>query len=164
MAEKATNPHFNTYHCICTQLLLATTQDLATLPRRAAPAIDQAIILPLAFPKAANQEGAPSAGDATSTDEAGLSSYGYSVLTSTISDRRPIVVRREDGFEKRILVRCGRCKLVVGYRLDDTHYSIDGGRADLPDIIYILPGSVVTTEQMGRGEFPKQEQWEDEAV
>ena len=164
MAGEATNPRFNTYHCICTQFLLATTQDIATLPRRGAPAIDKAFILPLAFPKAANQEGQSPPGDAPSTDGANLSSYGYSVLTSTVSDRRPIVIRREDGFEKRTLVRCERCKLVIGYRLGETPYSADGERAGHLDVIYILPGSLATTEEMQKGEMPEEEQWEVEAV
>src|SRR5436305_6227496 len=40
-------PQINTYHCICSTLLLATTHNLSLLPRRAEPALDKAFILPL---------------------------------------------------------------------------------------------------------------------
>src|SRR5277367_6278495 len=44
---KKSQPQINTYHCICTTLLLATTHTLSSLPHRAEPALDKALILAL---------------------------------------------------------------------------------------------------------------------
>lgn len=54
------------------------------------------------------------AGTGTGTEQA-----HYTIPLSTlIPETKPIIVRREDGFEKRILLRCGRCRVVVGYEID----------------------------------------------
>ena len=113
----------HTYHCICTALVLSTPYALDSLPIRSAPVQDQSAILPLA----ANPE--------TKTAE--------SRLHNVTSDRKPIVIRREDGFEKRSVLRCHRCKLVIGYKLD--------GEGIDTDVAFILPGGLVTTEDMKKG-------------
>ncbi len=120
---------------------------------------------------------------------------GYSLLLSTTLDRRPMIVRREDGFEKRWLWRCGRCRVVIGYQLDQIHYttspetttgagktgavdSQDGGVAtdaagvgdnavssvdvqggtgaegqkkEHDKIVYLLPGGLISTQDMTSG-------------
>ncbi|KAI9750642.1 MAG: hypothetical protein M1815_001677 [Lichina confinis] len=175
-----TAPEIYTYHCICTQLVLASTYKLSELRRRRLPGLDQAYILPLPpLPRRASESASGSGSDslsssssdddddddegddeeqekskqedtqstsrnpskdaaakknmqstkkrrrrrrrspATSTNGPG---QGYSLLLSTVQDRRPLIVRREDGFEKRWLWRCGRCRVVVGYQLDPIHF------------------------------------------
>lgn len=78
-----------------------------------------------------------------------------------------MLVRREDGFEKRWLLRCGRCRLVVGYRLDWNQFAEGGaggeevgkrGRRD--DVLYLLPGAVMTTEDMKAGKGVLEEEVE----
>ncbi|CAL3969888.1 unnamed protein product [Diplocarpon coronariae] len=106
-------PTINTYHCICTSLLFATTHTLSSLPLRtphsSSSVSDSAIILPL-----------PSSPPTPSPD-ALLPAEGYTVLlgltASSASFSQPTVVRRDDGFEKRVLYRCSRCGVVVGYEL-----------------------------------------------
>lgn len=66
-----------------------------------------------------------------------------------------MVIRREDGFEKRVLLRCGRCRLVVGYRLDQSQL---GGDGDAEKVVYLLPGGLVTTEEMKSGKMPEREE------
>ncbi|KFY34142.1 hypothetical protein V494_07020 [Pseudogymnoascus sp. VKM F-4513 (FW-928)] len=80
-------------------------------------------------------------------------------------DRRVTTIRREDGFEKRILWRCGRCRVVVGYELDPSHFetptAAGGGEAEegssaaqgggVARVLYILPGWVQSTEHMASG-------------
>ncbi|KFY29179.1 hypothetical protein V493_02502 [Pseudogymnoascus sp. VKM F-4281 (FW-2241)] len=83
-------------------------------------------------------------------------------------DRRITTIRREDGFEKRILWRCGRCRVVVGYELDPSHFETavaGGGGGDAEEgssatrresggigrVLYILPGWVQSTEHMASG-------------
>jgi hypothetical protein len=71
------------------------------------------------------------------------------------------VVRREDGFEKRYLWRCGRCRLVVGYQVDEVHFrgreaeggGVRGGGASgrRAEVLYLLPGGLLSTEEMKVG-------------
>lgn len=138
-----------THHCrFCNHLLLATTRSLSSLPRRKDPAHDAALILPL--PR-------PTTNDDEDEDEKQIRRKGvghYSILLSTsIPDRKATLVRRDDGFEKRLFLRCGRCRVVVGYFLDDIHFSghtddngADAGRAK---VVYLLPGGLVETGIMG---------------
>lgn len=81
----------------------------------------------------------------------------YTILLSTTSpSTQPTMIRRTDGFEKRFLIRCGRCRLACGYALDRIHFpqkkkeeAEEGGKSDGgADVVYILPGAVVETEDM----------------
>ncbi len=42
---------------------------------------------------------------------------GYTILLGLVRDKKISIVRREDGFERRVLSRCVRCNLVVGYEI-----------------------------------------------
>lgn len=210
-----------TYHCVfCNHLLLASTRDILSLPRRKAPALDGAIILPLPPPAASaraesdSEESGPEL-EETETETPGQAAQGgndeegkgdgqlelqrtgrkhasqrlrqrrgrdkdenedeYTILLATTTpDRRLVVIRREDGFEKRLLVRCGRCRVVVAYYLDDIHFllqegkdeSMDGkeggsrGEKNDPKVVYLLPGAVVETKDMdGKEIVVEKEEW-----
>jgi len=147
-------PKIHTYHCLCLSLLLASTHTLSSLPRRSTqsshPSSD--FILPLP-PAPLN----PSEDEIESTD---LPPEGYTLLLGVDKEKKPTIIRREDGFEKRILHRCSRCRLVVGYELateGDTEMggtSIKKGKEKEKEegytgrIIYILPAAVMSTEAM----------------
>ncbi|KAK6496505.1 hypothetical protein TWF481_002521 [Arthrobotrys musiformis] len=85
----------------------------------------------------------------------------YTLLLSSIRDRRPCVIRREDGFEKRLLWRCGRCRLIFGYQIyDESLEELSKGGGDEPHkerkslsnknyYVYILPGGLTTAAGMG---------------
>ena len=158
-----------TQHCrFCNHLLLATTRTLNTLPRRTGETKDNAIILPL---EAKSQISLPSSDTDTDTPQAqSKTTHATLLLSTTIPDRRATLIRREDGIEKRILLRCGRCRVVMGYYLDKIHWAnkskpvnstntntdadADGDgetetEAERPPAVYILPGAVVETEEMG---------------
>ncbi|KAK2861214.1 hypothetical protein FQN49_004434, partial [Arthroderma sp. PD_2] len=188
-----------TYHCsFCNHLLIASTQDLSKLPRRRAPALDNAIILPLPKSKTAEEEdddeGESSDDEESDNKDRGeghitrrvesttlksgtkkaaslssaSSSQHYTILLSTTTpDRKPIILRRADGFEKRLLVRCGRCKVVLGYVLDEVHFKkgddnkagagagMKGEQSNTHspgelEVIYVLPGSLVETVELGK--------------
>ncbi|KAJ5344750.1 uncharacterized protein MYU51_002647 [Penicillium brevicompactum] len=129
-----------TQHCqFCNHLLLATTRTLSTLPRRGGEGKDKALILPLE-----NNE----ASEATPAQHTTL------LLSTLIPDRRPTLIRREDGIEKRHILRCGRCRVIVGYHLDAVHYE---DQKQQP--VYLLPGSVVETEKMGEEEDGQWREW-----
>lgn len=130
------------YHCICSTFILATNHDLATLPRRGDPALDKAIILHIQ-----NQN---------SPDKP------HTTLQSLVADRQPTMVRRDDGFEKRTLLKCQRCNSVIGYRLDQTQFKNEDIQAQ--DIVYILPGALSTTEDMMNEKIPAQPEWAQQKV
>lgn len=119
-----------TYHCLCTDLILATTIPLKNVPKRQT---DNSLIC-------------------TITD-GNTFSPGTSILQAAIStDATPVVLKLEDGFEKRYVVHCNRCGLTLGYQLDlsqfeDTKTGI--GKRDA--VIYLLPGGVMSTEEMRKG-------------
>lgn len=94
-----------------------------------------------------------------------IPSQGYTILLSLFPSPNTTIIRREDGFEKRVLYKCGRCRVVVGYAIVEggggDAMEIDGGegvgdgksggeRYD-GKVIYILPGGVVGTDVMVNG-------------
>lgn len=135
MAEgvSVTESSIQTYHCLCTTLILVTPYDLAKLPVRSSSSPEQAIILPLPTSDVSDQD----------------QKYAKSALHNVVSDRKPMIVRREDGFEKRVPLRCTRCKLVVGYKVDD-----DSGSSD-SSTVFLLPGGFMSTENMKEGRIPQ---------
>ncbi|EXJ93906.1 hypothetical protein A1O1_02299 [Capronia coronata CBS 617.96] len=141
-------PHINTYHCLCTTLILTTTHALESLPRRAEPVQDGAVIL------------APPV-DLTASENVvhDKSRPSQSVLLNTVSDRRPVIIRREDGFEKRTLLRCGRCRLVIGYNLDDAHFENAGQITGQERPVYLLPGGMLATADMVSGKRAEVPPW-----
>lgn len=100
----------------------------------------------------------------------------YTLILSLSKDRAAMIITREDGFEKRWIWRCGRCRLVTGYQLDDAHFAnssthpnamvttvgdagADDGRSEKEKrklerkrkrYLYILPGAVLPTEELER--------------
>ena len=68
-----------------------------------------------------------------------------------------MIIRREDGFEKRILLRCQRCDLIVGYRLDQAHFEQIRGDVKADEVVYILPGGLMSTEEINAGEAGKED-------
>jgi hypothetical protein len=121
----------HTYHCICTQLVLASTSTLESLKTRTS---DSSYILPLP--------------DLSSTS----TSFHYALLTNTITDNTATVIRLEDGFEKRYLHKCGRCELNVGYSLDKSQFEDTKASSGVrQDIAFLIPGGLVSTEDMKGG-------------
>lgn len=81
----------------------------------------------------------------------------YSMVLSTTIDRKALIVRREDGWEKRWVWRCGRCRLGVGYSLEDGA-GTDGDVKEETEkqkqkVVYLLPGGLVGTREMMDGGF-----------
>jgi hypothetical protein len=149
MPMSMSTPNVQTYHCLCSTLILTTTHDLESLPRRSNPTQDGALIL--ASPTVISE-----------TDEVSIESQrASSIFTNVVSDRKPVIIRREDGFEKKILLRCARCKLVLGYNLDDAHFETlnDGARPT-----YLLPGGLTDTRSMRKGNLPEAPAWAVQAV
>ncbi|KAL9100525.1 MAG: hypothetical protein Q9163_004114 [Psora crenata] len=77
-----------------------------------------------------------------------------SLLTPALRPaKKLVVVRREDGFEKRRMWRCGRCGVGLGYEIERE----DGG-AGLEEVgmdkrgkvLYLFEAGLVETEDMGK--------------
>lgn len=125
------------YHCICSTFIIATNYDISSLPVRRDPALDKAIILPTGVNEESNDQN--------------------TILQGLVADKQPTVIRRDDGFERRVLMKCQRCNLVVGYRLEQAPFKDQAVRSD--DVLYILPGALVSTEDMMDEKVPVQPEW-----
>ncbi|KAL2811683.1 hypothetical protein BJX63DRAFT_433195 [Aspergillus granulosus] len=150
-----------THHCrFCMNLVLASTRDIESLPRRKNSGMEGARILPLRTNALFEDPPNPDAGTGAETKGAGAkTTKHYTILLSTtIRDRKPTIIRRADGFEKRFFFRCGRCRLVMGYFLDEVHFPAEGGlvwgnttegEGEGEDrAVYLLPGALTETEIM----------------
>jgi hypothetical protein len=148
MAEEPPSTNIHTYHCLCSTLILTTTYDLKTLPYRETPVQDGALIL------------APPV-DITRSNaiESDITQPSNSILLNVAPERKPIIIRREDGFEKRTLFRCTRCKLVIGYSLDEAHWGNAEGKSRP---VYLLPGGLVSTADMVQGKQPETPAWAEQ--
>ncbi|KAF7867520.1 uncharacterized protein EAF02_009711 [Botrytis sinoallii] len=139
-------PKINTYHCAyCTNLLLATTHTISTLPKRKGTG-DGSFILPVSgvvsrFGGERERNGDGNAMDVTrdgisaedgegregerddgedvkdDDEQDSLPSYGYTNLLALTKPSKQVIVRKEDGFEKRGVWKCGRCAVAVGYEV-----------------------------------------------
>ncbi|KAL4957201.1 hypothetical protein BDW69DRAFT_43898 [Aspergillus filifer] len=170
-----------THHCrFCATLLLATTREYTSLPRRKTQnqSLDSAIILPL---RNDNNHSTSTCTDDTQpqsqpqTQKQKQNHYTI-LLSSSTRDRKPTLIRREDGFEKRVFLRCGRCRVVVGYFLDGVHFpgnltgtattgGAEGAEAGEEEdrAIYLLPGALMETDIMSDEEKMKvlDREWEN---
>ena len=72
-----------------------------------------------------------------------LGTVQYSLLLNTTLDRRAVVVRREDGFEKRWIRRCARCRTGIGYVLNESL-----GRGEGMGVVYLLEDALVNTNKV----------------
>jgi predicted nucleic acid-binding Zn-ribbon protein len=70
-------------------------------------------------------------------------------LATLLPDSKPVIIRRDDGFEKRILFKCGRCRVVVGYEIVPKTIPTSNENEDEKErVMYLLPGSLVGTEDL----------------
>ncbi|KAF2164522.1 hypothetical protein M409DRAFT_25399 [Zasmidium cellare ATCC 36951] len=119
----------STHHCLCNALLLTSTLPLSQIPTRQT---DSSLICTL------------TSGHSIAPGEA-------SVLENAVSvDETPVVVKLEDGFEKRYCVRCVRCGLTAGYGLDRGmfEWKREGRREG---VVFLLKGGLVRTEDVRLG-------------
>jgi hypothetical protein len=139
MAE-STSSQAHTYHCLCSTLILASKYQLSELPQRHEPVKDHALKLPMPYELLSANDARVSEADLSST------------LHNVTPDRKAVMIRREDGFEKRRVMRCQRCQLALGYVLEDAHSQ--------QSPLYLLPGGLVSTEDMMAGKPPEPAAWE----
>ncbi|KAF2763121.1 hypothetical protein EJ05DRAFT_495959 [Pseudovirgaria hyperparasitica] len=131
----------HTYHCLCTNLLFASTTAASALPTRS-NSLDSALILPLPASPPKSEE-----------------TTHYAILLSTTVTAKLQVITKSDGFEKRWIQRCGRCKVVIAYQLDWTHWGTEAGERHgrRHDVMFLLPGGFMDTKDMIVGKDMTQE-------
>lgn len=127
----------HSYHCLCSTFILATNYDLASLPCRRGSALDEAIIARLQEPQGGKNS--------------------HTIVQNIVVDQQPTIVRREDGFEKRFLLRCQRCNLIIGYHLDKAQFKEESHETE--DFAYLLPGALLPTEDMMQGKVTVPPEW-----
>ena len=145
-----------TYHCICSTLVLATTFPLSHRRK-----LDQSIILPCppSSPQVAALASQVQLGEDDGDDDAEQSvSPDMTLFFSTIpaTSQAPLLIRSDEGIEKRYPLRCSRCKLMLGYQLDWDQFGAveaakEGHTGRREDVAYLLDGAVMTTEDMRKG-------------
>jgi len=119
---------YHTYHCLCTELIIAVPSLLGDLPHRQN---DAAIIC--------------------SSDNI----QPFELHSVTVAPHATIY-KLEDGFEKRYALGCARCRLTVGYQLDWSQYAETtrteaGAGRRREDVVYLLPGGLMSTSEMEAG-------------
>ena len=130
----------STHHCSCSTLLFYIPRSYKPLSHRQPPILDHATIISF-----------PPLNSATATS-------GPRILNSSL-DKKPIIIRRKDGFEKRWLWKCERCRGVWGYELQDP----EGGSGDSGGggeeenvgeagrrVLYMLEEGLVETDALER--------------
>ena len=143
------------YHCICSNFVLITPFDVSRLPCRADPGLDRALILPMSAPAQGSEDVAPREADQALNEQLrdlGFEhlTYGDSIFESTLVDRKPIMIRRGDGFEKRWGRRCSHCRTTIGYALRSEGNEGPGDRSDAKKVAYLLDDALMETEQLQR--------------
>lgn len=162
MATASSSSTLKTYHCLCSHLLIATTHDIPHLPQRSGESLDRAYVLPTppiperissAILSETHRPASPSMDDEATGSMS--TANGVTVLLSMPLVSQPALIRRSDGIEKRYVLQCSRCKLPMGYHLDWAHWEEQGGAAGRKgrreDLLYLLPGALLDTEQMMSG-------------
>ncbi|KAL9025612.1 MAG: hypothetical protein Q9196_005594 [Gyalolechia fulgens] len=134
-----------TYYCLCSTHLLTTPYDIATLPQRRHPSVDLARILPLPSIYLPPPPPPRPPTDHNNNEGEGEAGSQGTVLPSLLSPnlkpvRKPLVVQREDGWEKRKMWRCGRCGLGVGYEVVSDPKP---GEGQGNKVLFLLDGGLV---------------------
>jgi len=143
------NQNAYTYHCICSQIILATTMSLSKFSQRSGSALDKAHIVPLLTSSSTSSDNDGQFEISKQTPDSEFPQCA--IIVGAVLDPKAIIIRREDGFEKRYLQRCGRCGLVVGYHLDSSQYNGAKGSGREDGVVYVLPGGLMSTEDMSEG-------------
>ncbi|KAG8631767.1 hypothetical protein KVT40_000907 [Elsinoe batatas] len=161
----------HTYHCPCTSLLFASSTLLTSLPQRK---VDSTTILPLTTsPTPLSSTSNPHVATLYSKleehifDPSPQTSHNPHTTNGSSAEKRvkldqgakdeetlpkESVVSLEAGFEKRYLMRCGKCEAPWGYLLDWASWSAEEGKEGRrEDVLYVLKGAVEETEEMRRG-------------
>lgn len=174
--------HISTYHCICSEVLFASTRPLTEFATRQS---DHAAICTIinnsnnsssnsnsnhSSNSAGQEEGEGKGGEGTKTKN---NSNNSILLSNAIAIERKekekekekeeedfpcLILKLDDGFEKRYPVQCPRCGVCFGYQLDGSQWVEDGNEKEKDDdvrrtgrrcdVLYVLREGLVRTEDV----------------
>lgn len=133
----------HTYHCCCSQHVLTTIYDLASLPSRRDQTGSPDVILPC---PASPENGEFNGGSNCSAAKAS----GPTIISALELSKTPVMVKKQAGYEKRWRVHCARCRSTIGYQLDSSHFPGDASKGRRGDVMYLVEGSTISTEALQR--------------
>lgn len=177
--------HISTYHCICSEVLFASTRPLTEFATRQS---DSAAICTIisnsnnSSSNSNNNHSSNSAGKEEEKEQKGEeetktknnNSNNSILLSNAIAIERKekgkekeedfpcLILKLDDGFEKRYPVQCPRCGVCFAYQLDGSQWVEDGNEKEKEkekdddvrrtgrrcDVLYVLREGLVRTEDV----------------
>lgn len=179
--------HISTYHCICSEVLFASTRPLTEFATRQ---IDHAAICTIInnsnnsssnnsdnnhISNSAGKEEEERQKEGEETKTKNNSNSNSILLSNAIAIERKekgkekekeedfpcLILKLDDGFEKRYPVQCPRCGLCFAYQLDGSQWVEDGNEKEKEkddddvrrtgrrcDVLYVLREGLVRTEDV----------------
>lgn len=174
--------HISTYHCICSELLFASTRPLTEFATRQSDHAAICTIINNSNNSSSNSNSnhsSNSAGKEEEKEQKGeeetktkSNSNNSILLSNAIAIERKekgkekeedfpcLILKLDDGFEKRYPVQCPRCGVCFGYQLDGSQWVEDGNEKEKEkdddvrrtgrrcDVLYVLREGLVRTEDV----------------
>lgn len=179
--------HISTYHCICSEVLFASTRPLTEFATRQSDSAAICTIINTSNNSSSNsnsnhssnsagqeEEEARKEGEETKTKS---NSNNSILLSNAIAIERKekekgkgkeeedfpcLILKLDDGFEKRYPVQCPRCGVCFAYQLDGSQWVEDGNEKEKEkekdddvrrtgrrcDVLYVLREGLVRTEDV----------------
>lgn len=181
--------HISTYHCICSEVLFASTRPLTEFATRQSDSAAICTIINNSNNSSSNSNNNHSSNSAGKEEEEeqkegeetktkNNSNNNNSILLSNAiaierkekekgkekeeEDFPCLILKLDDGFEKRYPVQCPRCGVCFGYQLDGSQWVEDGNEKEKEkekdddvrrtgrrcDVLYVLREGLVRTEDV----------------
>lgn len=178
--------HISTYHCICSEVLFASTRPLTEFATRQSDHAAICTIINNSNNSSSNSNSNHSSNSAGKEEEEeegkgeeetktkNSSSTNSILLSNAIAIERKekekekeedfpcLILKLDDGFEKRYPVQCPRCGVCFGYQLDGSQWVEDGNEKEKEkekdddvrrtgrrcDVLYVLREGLVRTEDV----------------
>lgn len=177
--------HISTYHCICSEVLFASTRPLTEFATRQSDSAAICTIINNSNNSSSNSNSNHSSNSAGKEEEkeqkegeetkTKSNSNNSILLSNAIAIERKekekgkekeeedfpcLILKLDDGFEKRYPVQCPRCGVCFGYQLDGSQWVEDGNEKEKEkdddvrrtgrrcDVLYVLREGLVRTEDV----------------
>lgn len=180
--------HISTYHCICSEVLFASTRPLTEFATRQSDSAAICTIINNSNNSSSNSNSNHSSNSAGKEEEeerkgeeetktkSNSNNNNSILLSNAIAIERKekgkekekeedfpcLILKLDDGFEKRYPVQCPRCGVCFGYQLDGSQWVEDGDEKGKEkekdddvrrtgrrcDVLYVLREGLVRTEDV----------------
>lgn len=180
--------HISTYHCICSEVLFASTRPLTEFATRQSDSAAICTIINNSNNSSSNSNSNHSSNSAGQEEEEEARKEGEETKTKSNSnnsillsnaiaierkekgkekekeeeDFPCLILKLDDGFEKRYPVQCPRCGVCFAYQLDGSQWVEDGKEKEKEkekdddvrrtgrrcDVLYVLREGLVRTEDV----------------